>query len=102
MRPALGIPLPHDLVDELTGGLLGHAEVGGELGDGRTVRGEPREGEAVRGPEPLESTGDDTLMDALGELTGDGEQGGGQGHGLGVVHGGIETPLTNWSSSLTI
>ncbi|GAB2787468.1 hypothetical protein GCM10027073_19900 [Streptomyces chlorus] len=56
----------------------------------------------MRGPQPLEAAGDDTLMDALREPAGGGEQGGGQGHGVGVLHGGIETPLTHWSSNLTM
>lgn len=94
MRPALGVPLAHDLVDQLTRRLLGHAEVTGEVGGRRTVRGEPRERESVRGPQPFEAPGDHAVMDALRELTGDGEQGGGQGHGFGVLHAGIETPLT--------
>ena len=60
------------------------------------------EGKAMSRPDPFETAGDDALVDALRELTGDGEQGGGQGHGLGVLHGGIETLLTRWSSGLTI
>ncbi|GAB3171691.1 hypothetical protein GCM10027162_13170 [Streptomyces incanus] len=56
----------------------------------------------MRGPQPLEAAGDDTLVDALREPAGGGEQGGGQGHGVGVLHGGIETPLTHWSRNLTM
>jgi len=40
----------------------------------------------VRGPQPLEPPGDDALMDTPGQLARDGEHGGGQGHGLGVLH----------------
>ncbi|PZG93894.1 hypothetical protein C1I97_28135 [Streptomyces sp. NTH33] len=54
--------------------MFGDPEVDGELGDGRAVRGEPREGEAVRGPQPFEAARDDTAVNALGELTGDGEE----------------------------
>ena len=45
MRSTLGISLAHDLVDELTRGLLGHTEVDGEVGDRRAVRGQPGERE---------------------------------------------------------
>ena len=54
------------------------------------------------GPHPVEPPADHAVVDAPSEVAGGGEQGGGQGHGVGVLHTGIETPLTNWSSSLTI
>ncbi|MDQ1020731.1 mannose-6-phosphate isomerase-like protein (cupin superfamily) [Streptomyces afghaniensis] len=73
MRPPLGVSLAHRLVDELTGGLLGHPEVSGQVGDRRTVRGEPGEGEAVCGAHPLETAGDHALMDASREPAGGGE-----------------------------
>ncbi len=98
MRPALGVPLADDLVHQLARRLLGHPEVRGQVGGGGPVGGEPREGEAVGGPEVREAAGDHPVMDALSEVARHGEQGGGQGQGVGVLHGGIETPLTEWSS----
>lgn len=76
MGPPLGVPLAHDLVRELARRLLGHPEVGGRLRDGRAVRGEPGERETVRGPQPFEAARDNTGMNALRQLTRDGEQGG--------------------------
>ncbi len=45
------------LVHQLGRGLPGDAEVLGQLGDGRAVRGEPGEREAVRGTQVIESAG---------------------------------------------
>jgi len=54
---ALHVTLGDELVHELGRGLPADVEVLGELGDGRAVRGQPGEREAVRGTQVIEPAG---------------------------------------------
>lgn len=74
MRIAFGIPLAHQLIDQLTGRLLGDAEMFGNLTHRGPTRGHPCEGEAVGRTQVAESGSDDPRMDGIGDLGGGREQ----------------------------
>jgi hypothetical protein len=58
----------HELLDELAGGLLGDAQMVGDIHHGGVARADPRESESVRGPDIGEAAFGQPVLDPVYNL----------------------------------
>ena len=89
----------HQLLDELAGGLLGHAQIVGDVDHRGVARADPDEGESVRGPDIGEAALGQPALDPVNDLRRRTKDEHRNGYATVVSH---DPSLTDRSSCLTM
>jgi hypothetical protein len=89
----------HQLLDELTGRLLGYAQINGDIHHGGVARADPHESESMSGPDIREAPLGQPVLDPVNNLRRSAKDEHGNGHATVISH---DSSLTDRSTWLTI